>query len=221
MIYSVMVSHERMPLLMASVNSYMRTASPDCVLHIVDNASEDEELIRYLRGLSEIGLCRVTFLSENKYPGIATNIGWAKAPINADLLHRSDNDVEYLPGWSGEVRRRFARESEWFGQLSMRTDPEEEFQDAVGGNCVIRRSVFSAGLRYPSEGWETTPWEDGAFNMDLRKKGFRWGRVEQPCIVHIGDKMLPHIDLDDPYYERTYRVRGISSILEKAKRVKV
>lgn len=206
---------------MHTVNSYMRTADRDCVLHIVDNAS-DSDVIEYLRGLHEMGVCEVTLNDRNLYPGQAANIGWDQAPPEAEYLHRSDNDVEYLEGWPEAVRTRFWRGGARLGQVSMRTDEEELFQDAVGGNNVIKRKVFHGdGVRYTERPWSEVPWEDGDFNLRVRRANWHWGRVDQPCIVHVGDKMLPHIDLDDPYYARTYAERGIGGLLAEAKREKV
>jgi hypothetical protein len=39
--------------------------------------------------------------------------------------------------------------------------------------------------------------------------------VNEPCIVHIGDKTL--VDLSDPYYDETYAARGITRLLERAR----
>ena len=218
-IFSVLISHDRADLLWRTVKSYTRTKDDGCDLLIVDNAS-GEETTRLLLKIEDMGLAQVLYLDRNEYPGAATNRGWWQADRTIPYLHRSDNDIEYLPGWADVVRRTFEEHPEW-GQISMRTDEEELFQDAVGGNNVIRHEVYYAGVTYSDEPRSSVPWEDGDFNQRVRKAGFGWGRVPEPCIVHIGDKMLPHIDLDDPYYERTYAERGLARLLQQAKKEKV
>lgn len=219
-IFTVLVSHNRPDLLWRTVKSYTQTKDDGCELFIVDNGS-DAETAELLQKIETMGLACFVALQENRYPGWATNFGWALAPETARFLHRSDNDIEYLPGWPDEVRMAFEFSPiNNLGQISMRTDEEELYQDAVGGNNVIRRDVWEKGVRYTEEPWSSVPWEDGDFNQRVRKAGFQWSRVTEPCIVHIGDKMLPHIDLDDPYYERTYEERGIGKLLQQARREK-
>jgi len=216
-IFTVLVSLDRPELLWRTVKSYTETKDDHCELLIVDNGS-DPETLKLLDDIENCGMANVVYYGENLYPGAATNRGWKLANLGARYLHRSDNDIEYLPGWPSEVRLAFEfTPINNLGQISLRTDVEELFQDAVGGNNVIKREVWEAGVRYTSEPWSSVPWEDGDFNQRVRAAGFQWSRVTEPCIVHIGDKMLPHIHLDDPYYERTYAERGISKLLERAK----
>ena len=217
-IFTVLISHNRPDLLWRTVKSYTQTKDAGCQLLIMDNASDDPTKL-LLGQIFGMGMADVVDLEQNFYPGRATNIGFNRAWPQAEYLHRSDNDIEYLPGWPEVVRRMFWAHPNW-GQLSMRTDEEELFQDAVGGNNVIRRAVWEAGVRYTEEPWSRVPWEDGDFNQRVRSAGWQWGRVNEPCIVHIGDKMLPEIDLSDPYYDRTYAERGITHLLEQARREK-
>jgi len=213
-IFTVLVSYNRPDLLWRTVKSYTQTKDDGCELIIVDNASE-LSMVKLLADIESCRMAQIIYAKENLYPGKATNRGWRIAP-GAEFLHRSDNDIEYLPGWADEVRLAFAAHPEW-GQISLRTDEEELFQDAVGGNNVIRRAVWDAGVRYTEEPWSRVPWEDGDFNQRVRAAGFGWGRVDEPCIVHIGDKMRSDVDLSDPYYDETYAARGITGLLERAR----
>lgn len=217
-IFTVLVSYNRPDLLWRTVKSYTQTKDAGCELLIVDNGS-DAETRKLVTDIVHLGLAQPLPLAGNLYPGAATNLGWERAPERVEFLHRSDNDIEYLPGWPEVVRRMFWAHPDW-GQLSLRTDEEELFQDAVGGNNVIRREVWDAGVRYSEQPWTKVPWEDGDFNKRLRAEGFGWGRVPAPCIVHIGDKMRPDIDLSDPYYDETYAARGITNLLRQARREK-
>lgn len=213
-IFTVLVSYNRPDLLWRTVKSYTRTKDAGCELVVVDNGSNPETL-ELLGAIENCGMAQIIYAGENLYPGKATNRGW-RLSQGAQFLHRSDNDIEYLPGWAEHVRQTFWRNPDW-AQVSLRTDEEELFQDAAGGNNVIRREVFSGGVRYSEEPWASVPWEDGDFNRRIREAGFGWGRVTQPCIVHIGDKMRADLDLSDPYYDETYAARGITSLLRVAR----
>jgi GT2 family glycosyltransferase len=214
-IFTVLVSYNRPDLLWRTVKSYTQTKDAGCQLLIVDNGS-DAATRALIGDITDMGMAKFFMLNENRYPGAATNAGWGCAPEGVQFLHRSDNDIEYLPGWAERVRQTFWMKPAW-SQVSLRTDEEELFQDAVGGNNVVRREVWDAGVRYSEEPWTSVPWEDGDFNKRLRAEGFGWGRVPSPCIVHIGDKMRPDVDLSDPYYDETYAARGITSLLERAR----
>lgn len=207
---TVVVSYNRPELLAATVESYCATVTGDYELVVVDNGS-DRPTVRWLE---QSGLC-VIYLPRNRYPGPAANVGWQALVerFSPELLHRSDNDVRYLDGWADTVRATLDAHPDW-GQISMRTDDEELHQDAVGGNSVIRRAVWDAGIRYAEEGWDRVPWEDGALNMRIRRSGFAWGRVPTPCIVHEGALRPEH--KTDPYYVETYRVRRIPHLLRNA-----
>lgn len=211
-IFTALISYNRPDLLWRTVKSYTQTKDAGCELIIVDNGS-NQQTLALLGDIEDCGMAQVIYAGENLYPGKATNRGWRLAR-GAQFLHRSDNDIEYLPGWPEVVRRMFWAHPDW-GQLSLRTDAEELHQDAVGGNNVIRRAVWQQGVRYTEEPWSEVPWEDGDFNMRVRAEGWQWGRVTEPCIVHIGDKAL--VDLSEPYYDETYAARGITSLLRQAR----
>lgn len=203
---SVVVSYNRLELLKETVFSYKETVTSPHRLIVVDNCS-DEETRRWLRNS---GL-EVIFLSDNFYPGYATNRGWEQGiEDDTEFLHRSDNDFRYLPGWEEEVMNRFQDE---IGQVGLRTDEEDGHAETnVGGNCVIRRELWDAGLRY-----DETPWpeirerwgngysEDSFFSPRVRKLGWQWTRVSRPIIQNLASG-----DWSDPYYSTSYGVRGIT-----------
>lgn len=198
-LHTVVVSYQRLPLLRETLRSYRETVTLPHTLLVVDNAS-DPEVTAWLRREDVM----VVALDVNRYPGYATNLGWAMAPTEARLLHRSDNDVRYLPGWCEEVVERF--EDPLLGQLGLRTLAEEGPQAAVGGNCVVRRALWERGLRYSELAWSAAaPFEDAVLSHHVLAMGFRWARVERPCVEHIGLARR-----DDPYYQETFAVRGIT-----------
>lgn len=206
-IFTAMVSFNRLELLKRTIASYLHTVSMPFDLVIVDNGSDDET-----RTWLEASKLTVVYLKENRYPGFATNKAWERHDASHDLLHRSDNDLNYLPHWADALVERFERGRARggvglkLGQVGLMTDNQEgRKMPAVGGNMAIRREVYEAGVRYTDQGWDVVPWEDGMMTGAVIAAGWGWSRVATQCLVHLGDPP----DFDDPYYRTTYSVRGI------------
>jgi hypothetical protein len=107
-------------------------------------------------------------------------------------------------------------ENEKVGQVGLRTSAEElNARGNTGGNCVIRRELWDAGLR-----WDERPWpqlrdelgpgitEDSLMSPAVEAMGYTWTRVRRPCIQPISSE-VPDQDPDWPYYLQTFRDRGI------------
>ena len=209
-LHTVMVTYNRLELTKQALDSYFATRTGPGSLIVVDNGSTDGTG-EWLTGMYLAGdVNELILVGENMYPGYATNRGWEQAPPATVLLHRADNDFVFLPGWETHVRLLFSLEPK-LGQLGMRTD-EEELHNAhnVGGNCVIRKQLWDEGLRYDERPWpqiaKKVPGytEDSFLSPKVRKMGWEWDRVQQPCIRSISMESE-----DDPYYQRTWRDRGI------------
>lgn len=207
LLLTVLVSYKRLPLLQQTLASYLATVSLPHRLLVIDNAS-DEETRGWLRDFEVASGIEVEYLAENRFPGPAANIGWhlgtAAGEPYVTLLHRSDNDVEYLPGWCDEVAERFGADADLW-QLGLRTLAEEGPQGAVGGNCVLARDAWEAGVRYPDVGWHDVAFEDSVLSHHVEMHGKRWERVRRPCIVHLGVRDGSFVD----YYSETGSARGI------------
>lgn len=196
---TVIVSHDRLPFLKETVNSYLDTVTVPYDLVIVDNASGPETR----EWLTQAGLTTL-LLPNNLYPGAACNRGFRLRDGHSHL-HRSDNDMRFLPGWCDWLQDAFADGGRTTAQVSLRTDEQEPATDAVGGNMAIRREAWDEGLRYTEEPWDRVAWEDGLLTSQLDARGWLWSRVKAPCTVHLGDPP----DFDDPYYRKTYAIRGL------------
>lgn len=207
-IHTVFITHNRLELTKRAIESYLETVTLPHSLCVVDNASTDgtREWLHENVSLFQT----VHWMDNNVYPGKATNIGWSVLS-STPLLHRADNDFIFLPGWCEEVERMFS-ENERLGQLGMRTDEEELHNHRnVGGNCVIRRELWDAGLRYDERPWPKisakTPGytEDSYMSPEVVRMGWEWDRVERPCIQSIS-----YESPEDPYYRKTWADRGIA-----------
>jgi glycosyltransferase involved in cell wall biosynthesis len=212
-LHTVFVTHNRLELTKRAVGSYLKTVAPPHDFYIVDNGSDDGTVAWLARNFPAVHQWRD--LTENFYPGYATNLGWSYASPQASHLHRADNDFIFVPGWCEEVERMFEA-NPGLGQLGLRTDEQEAFADSnVGGNCVIRREVWDAGARWDERTWPQLSayygpgiTEDSLFTETVRELGWQWDRVEKLCIL----PMMDDGDPDSPYREyhiQTWKDRRI------------
>ncbi len=170
-------------------------------LTIVDNGSQPDTT----EWLEKHWPLSLILLGENKYPGFATNRGWEWLPDAATHLHRADNDWAYKPGWCDQVIAAF--EDPKVGQVGLRTQREEPVDYNVGGNNVIRRELWDAGLRYDERPWPELPAghsEDTYLSPAVVSMGYTWTRVKKPCIYGVSVESR-----EDPYYIRSYTARRI------------
>ncbi len=200
MISTVVVSYKRPELLKLTLESYRATVTGNFEMVVVDNGSCEECL-----GIAHEFADEVIELSGNRFPGYSTNVGWDHLK-GSHLLHRSDNDVEYLPGWCDEVYRCFEADPN-LGQLGLRTLEEEGQHPNVGGNCVVRADVFKV-VRWVEDPWRPgVKGEDYFFTTAVQGMGWNWTRVERPCIVHRGAQW-PDRPTDE-YYKESWGARGV------------
>lgn len=210
-LHSVFITYNRLDCTQQAVASYLETVTLPFTLVIVDNGSTDGT-VEWLEGFQkEYPEHTVLLLGENKYPGYACNRGWELAPSDADLLHRADNDWRFLPRWCQQVEVTFRNRR--VGQVGLRTNREECFPNGttvpwnVGGNNVIRRELWDAGLRYDERPWTELPRglsEDSFLSPAVRDMGYRWVRVNRPCIVGVSVESIR-----DPYYQKSWNDRKI------------
>jgi cellulose synthase/poly-beta-1,6-N-acetylglucosamine synthase-like glycosyltransferase len=160
-LHSVIVTYDRLYATQLALASYLETVTVPYTLIVVDNGSTDGT-VEWLEELWLTGgvIDDYIELGENKYPGYACNRGWEDAPDDAQVFHRADNDWAYYPGWCDHLAEAFADPK--VGQVGLRTDAEESHNGVpipwnVGGNCVIRRELWDAGLRYDERPWTELP----------------------------------------------------------------
>ncbi len=218
-----MTTFNRLDYTRRTIESLLETAGDDFHLVVVDNNSEDGTQ-DYLTSLDDD--ITVILLPANLYPGAATNRGWHEGlkVHEAFLLMRSDNDIEYLPGWREKVNDAFTAFPE-LGQLGL-LNRHEDYDDhqpvtelrrkgvsinvewtQVGGNCVIPRRLWEMGLR-----WEAGAWSPGGQDEDSRMSSIirQNGLVVGEVIPTVCNNMSFHRYEDFPdYYTQTAGMRGL------------
>jgi glycosyltransferase involved in cell wall biosynthesis len=219
------VTYNRLEYTQNTVESWLRSVRlskdfrEDRIV-VVDNGSTDGTL-KYLEDVREaFGVPHIKN-NRNLFPGAATNIGWhagMKIFGKPDLLHRSDNDVEYLPGWREEVEEKF-EQMPTLGQLGLLNAIEDYGENPpwekrwglylcpTGGNCVIRRELWDEGLR-----WEPGEWRPGGRDEDtlmsesIRSMGYLVGRVVKTVATN---QSFHRFEAYPEYYRETAARRGL------------
>ena len=208
-----LVTFNRLEYTKRAVEAWHETSTADDQLVVVDNGSTD--------GAEQFA----TIVNRrNLFPGAATNIGWhyGLKYHDADLLMRLDNDVELLPGWRQEVERCFSRVDNLgiLGVLNRHEDYDGNppvtlddtgtvnvHWDQVGGNCIVPRRVWDAGLRWAPGAWAPGGFdEDSVFAAEIRHRGGLVGTV----VPTVANNMSFHRYQDYPdYYNHTAGLRGL------------
>lgn len=203
-LHTVFITYNRLDLTKQAIESYLETVTVPYSYIVVDNASTDgtrEWLHTWDHPYQQ--------MTGNRYPGFATNRGWEQAPPDATHLQRADNDFSFLPGWCEHLELIFKTKK--IGQVGLRTDAQEPGAAwNVGGNCVIRRELWDAGLRYDERPWPDYPpgyTEDSFFSPTVMEMGWQWTRAKQPCISPL-DAVYADSN-SDPYYEQSWGNRNL------------
>ena len=105
-ISTVILNWNRSDLLKITVESYLKTINVPYQLIIIDNGSTDDsrKVLEELKCKYGDRIDKIIFLDKN-IGGEAINLGLSEA--KGKLLHISENDIEYLPGWAGKVIKLF------------------------------------------------------------------------------------------------------------------
>lgn len=209
-LHSVMVTYDRLDCTKKALASYLETVSVPYRMTVVDNGSSDGTKFWLIDQHNAHLIYDAIFLNQNMYPGFATNRGWETVGPDATHLHRADNDWAYRPGWCDHLQAAF--EDPKVGQVGLRTDREESHNGKpivwnVGGNNVIRRELWDAGLRYDERPWTELPAghsEDTYLSPAVENMGYIWKRVAKPCIYGVSVESKT-----DEYYIRSYTARRI------------
>jgi predicted O-methyltransferase YrrM/glycosyltransferase involved in cell wall biosynthesis len=226
---TIILNWNRNYLLKQCVESYLSTVGDEFELIIVDNHSTDGS-IKYLHELERERPIKVIRLDEN-IGGEAFNC--AIPLVRGDLIHLSENDQIFLPGWHSHVIASFDAFND-LGQLSLFSDtPTDdevgptsaelvswepkpshlrfgkgkilyETHANVGTSSVIRASLFRNGLRVNNIVMGEYKFpDDGRLSADIKSMGAWCAWSDRYYVRNVGHEMNEFRENPD-YYEKNY-----------------
>jgi predicted O-methyltransferase YrrM/glycosyltransferase involved in cell wall biosynthesis len=243
-ISTIVLNWNRETLLEQCLQSYAATIDEPFQLVLIDNASGDGSREVIERFYTELSYLKPIFLDQN-LGGEAINLALEQA--TGDLIHISENDQIYLPGWSQHVRECF-RVFTGLRQLSLHgvvpTDDEVwelkpahlrfskgkivyEAQGNVGTSSVILGDAFrKGGIRLhnisPEDGEKLKFPDDARLSADIKKLGLLCAWSDRYYVRNLGHE-YSEFGRDPDYYRKNYesklwlRMEGFKKRLEAAR----
>lgn len=229
----VLITYNRQAYTQRTLRSLWSTIEDPYYLVIVDNNSTDGTK-EYLKRLNSRGrVDKIIFNPENYYPGKACNVGWTQGLQEypqATHLMRLDNDMHFEKGWdlkAGEYFKKIDR----LGQLGLDYDGGEskvphfyngmglvEWPGCVGGPCIVRREIFTSGIRY-----DETPWEGSRIHLQEDARLSRLIKQDGWLVGHMDERLSWTFATKEnwkdypEYYKKTFYDRGYDDLVESIK----
>lgn len=208
-LHACIVSYKRQALTQRTLESFLATVTVPYTCLVVDNGSPPN-VVDWLNTLD----VPVLLLDRNYFPAYAVNRGWEQAPADATLLMRSDNDTLWLPGWCDEMLDVF--EDPAVGQYGPIAAADAGFLATrprwpVGGNSVVRRSLYDQGLRYDEGAWGRGESDAYLLSTDVELLGYSYQLGTRPMIEYLSDG-----DLD--YQAESHAARHLETMAIKGPR---
>jgi predicted O-methyltransferase YrrM/GT2 family glycosyltransferase len=224
---SIVLNWNRADLLHRTLDSLAATVNVPHELLIVDNNSTDgsrEVITNFCKDRSG---AQAMLLDTNR-GGEAINVALEKA--RGRLIHISENDIEYLPGWCEFVIALFESFPK-LGQLSpFGPVPEDEevwvnkpcvlrhrqgrilyesFAN-LGTTCVLRRELIDRGIRVhniPSEGTYLLP-DDIRLSREVQESGYLIALAPHYLVHNLGH-WAAEFQTRPEYYRENYRSKPV------------
>ncbi|HEX3882475.1 MAG TPA: class I SAM-dependent methyltransferase [Stellaceae bacterium] len=229
MLNTIILNWNRVELLRQCVDSYLATVGDDYELTIIDNASTDGSG-DYLRRLEASRPVRVVYLHEN-LGGEAFNL--VTPTTRGELVHLSENDQVFLPGWRAHAEAAFAAFPE-LGQLSLfsdtPTDDEAweakpsrlrfsggkilyEAPDNIGTSSIIRGELLrERGIRVANvEQIRLRLPDDGKLSRDVRGAGYWCAFSDRYYVRNVGHETA-EFERDPAYYTENYANKPLTGV---------
>ena len=241
-ISTIILNWNRAACLKKTVESYLSTINAPYQLIVVDNASTDGS-VAYLREIEASGKAHVVYLDENigglaynkvfdlandQMPGQAQ--GKLSGKLNGELIHLSENDQLFLPGWSEHARESFELFDD-LGQLSLfadvPTDDEAwgakpsklrfrkgkilyEAQHSLGTSCIMRAElVFKHGVRITNLACADVKLPaDEMISIAVKAAGFWCAWSDRYYVRNLGHEVA-EFEANEEYYRANYANKGI------------
>jgi predicted O-methyltransferase YrrM len=219
---TIVLNWNRLATLRVTVESYLETIEGEYELFIVDNASTDGSR-DYLKALQEQGRARVILLEEN-IGGLAYNE--VLRLTSGSLIHLSENDQLFLPGWSEHVRDAFKLFPD-LGQLSLFADIPTDYegwgpkpstrirlkngkvlyeaQYNLTTSAIARAELFfEHGVRVTNlEGLDYKFPADGKLSADIKAAGYWCAWSDHYYVRNLGHEVAEY-EADPDYYHGNY-----------------
>lgn len=228
MLSTIILNWNRVKLLKQCVDSYLATVGDDYELMIIDNASTDGSR-HYLRRLEAVHPVKVFYLREN-IGGEAFNS--AVAQTSGDLIHLTENDQIFLPGWREYAQEAFAAHA-LLGQLSLFGDTptdDEAWEPKttylrfskgnivyeahnVGTSSIIRAALLrERGISVSNieQGHVKLP-DDAKLSSDIRAAGFACAFSDRYHVRNVGHEVA-EFERDPDYYAQNYASKPLTGV---------
>lgn len=224
---TIVLNWNRRDLLERTVYSYLATVTVPYELILIDNGSTDDSPELIAKICEEHPHIRSILLNSNR-GGEAINEGITQA--RGQLIHISENDIEYLPGWSEQVLSTFAAFPQ-LGQLSLfgPVPSDEEIWEIkpcsllhskgqiiydaagnVGTTCVTPRAVWAQGVRIESirdeKGAVLFP-DDAKLSSDIRQRNYLVAWSDHYLVRNLGHT-LEEFQKRLDYYRQGYEAKS-------------
>ena len=224
----ILLSYESPGLLKRCVESILSSTRVKARLIIVDNASRDEEVIRYLQGVhgSSNVVIEKVFSEENVgfSAGINKGLRLSEAPYVCIL----NNDCEVTEGWLGEMIM-VSKTSGRIGLVNPQSNtfgsrPEEgrslqehslslkgkkgryiEMGHAIGFACLIKKEVIDR-VGYLDEDYEGFCYEDTDYSLRASKAGCIPVLAEAAYVFHEEQASRSKVKEKEAVYTRNRKL---------------
>ena len=229
MLSTIILNWNRVELLRQCVESYLATVRDDYELLIVDNASTDGSC-EYLQRLEAARRARVFYLPEN-IGGEALNV--AIPLTRGELIHLSENDQIFLPGWREHAESAFAAFPN-LGQLSLFSDtptddeawePKRsklvfsngkvlyEAPDNVGTSSILRAFLLrERGITISNvERIQIKLPDDGKLSRDVRAVGHWCAFSDRYYVRNVGHEPEEFARIPE-YYTENYANKPLTGV---------
>jgi GT2 family glycosyltransferase len=219
----VLLSYENPELLKKCVQSVMDHTRVSARLIIVDNASKDPEVAKYLNDLKGTGNVAVQKLFNDENLGFAAGMNKGMKISDAPYVCLLNNDCEVTDGWLVEMMLVAGScsaiglvnpQSNTFGSIpragasihdhavSLQSNSEKytEIGHIIGFCCLIKREVIDR-IGYLDEAYAGVCYEDSDLSMRAKEAGFIAVIAEGSYVHHIEQASRKNL----PGKEKIYR----------------
>lgn len=223
-----------------TITSYLETISVPFELIIIDNGSTDGSSDFIKDVCKNTCNCSSILLPTNQ-GGEALNLGFEKA--KSKLLHVSENDLIYKPGWDKKILKTF-RKFPKLGQLSLYSPffsteiegsgnikymREIRHEDCtiyianknIHSSSVFQRVIWNKGIRWKNVGLGYKFPNDSAFSEAVKRAGYLVAWNDEFLVIPQGFKIEEYCENLSYYIENCKSkswlgIKGFKTRLQRA-----